>query len=47
MHGDLGRTDPSLCTILDKECDILELDVEAVNCDFPPEINFDDVEDMQ
>ncbi|CAF0902277.1 unnamed protein product [Brachionus calyciflorus] len=42
VHGDLGRTEPSLCTILNKECDILELDVESVNCDFPPEINYDD-----
>jgi tRNA pseudouridine synthase 10 len=29
VHGDLGRTEPSLCTILNKECDILELDVEV------------------
>jgi hypothetical protein len=29
VHGDLGRTEPSLCNILDKECDILELDVEV------------------
>ena len=29
VHGDLGRTEPSLCTILGKECDILELDVEV------------------
>lgn len=41
VHGDLGRTEPSVCTILNKECDILELDVEAVNLDFPPEINHD------
>lgn len=30
VHGDLGRTEPSLCTILNKECDILELDVEVI-----------------
>lgn len=29
VHGDLGRTEPSICTILNKECDILELDVEV------------------
>jgi tRNA pseudouridine synthase 10 len=40
VHGDLGRTQPSICTLLDKECDILELDVHAVNLDFPPEINY-------
>jgi tRNA U54 and U55 pseudouridine synthase Pus10 len=27
VHGDIGRTEPSICTILNKECDILELDV--------------------
>lgn len=30
VHGDLGRTTPSLCTILEKECDIIELDVEVI-----------------
>lgn len=40
IHGDLGRTLPSICTLLSKECDILELDVHAVNLDFPPEINY-------
>ena len=29
VHGDLGRTQPSICTILAKECDIIELDVEV------------------
>ena len=29
MHGDLGRTEPSICTLLNKECDIIELDVEV------------------
>lgn len=45
VHGDLGRTEPSLCTILNKECDILELDVEAVNLDFPPATNSDGEEE--
>jgi len=38
VHGDFGRTEPNICTILGKDCDILELDVLAVNLDFPPEI---------
>ena len=29
VHGDFGRTTPNLCTLLDMECDILELDVEV------------------
>jgi tRNA pseudouridine synthase 10 len=39
VHGDYGRTEPSICTILNKDCDILELDVLAVNLDFPPKIS--------
>ncbi len=38
VHGDYGRTEPSICTILNKDCDILELDVMAVNLDFPKKI---------
>ncbi len=38
VHGDYGRTEPSICTILNKDCDILELDVMSVNLDFPPKI---------
>jgi len=35
VHGDLGRTGPSLGTILDTECDILALDVVGVELDWP------------
>jgi tRNA U54 and U55 pseudouridine synthase Pus10 len=40
VHGDLGRTEPSICTILDKECDILELDVEVDIFVFVFKMNF-------
>ncbi|CAF1058271.1 unnamed protein product [Rotaria sordida] len=36
VHGDFGRTKPNLTIILNRFVDILELDVLAVNIDFPP-----------
>ena len=30
VHGDLGRTTPSVGSLLDTECDILQLDVTNV-----------------
>ncbi|UJR31972.1 hypothetical protein I4U23_019445 [Adineta vaga] len=36
VHGDFGRTKPNLTMILDRFVDILELDVLAVNINFPP-----------
>lgn len=30
VHGDLGRTQPNLCSILKTPCDILQLDVESI-----------------
>ncbi len=37
VHGDFGRTRPSLAELLDLESvEILDLDVEAVNLDWPP-----------
>ena len=27
VHGDFGRTSPNMCSLLDAECDILQLDV--------------------
>uniref|UniRef100_A0A182EIJ1 DNA topoisomerase n=2 Tax=Onchocerca ochengi TaxID=42157 RepID=A0A182EIJ1_ONCOC len=39
VHGDFGRTRPSLADLLDFECgeiDILELDVEGVDMEWPP-----------
>ena len=36
VHGDLGRTTPSVCEILGCDCDILSLDVIGVCLAFPP-----------
>ncbi|VDO72289.1 unnamed protein product [Onchocerca flexuosa] len=39
VHGDFGRTRPSLADLLNVECgeiDILELDVEGVDMEWPP-----------
>eukprot|EP01134_Creolimax_fragrantissima_P004628 CFRG4628T1 len=37
-HGDLGRTNPNLSHFLKCECDILALDVSAIQMDWPPRI---------
>ncbi|XP_076442990.1 tRNA pseudouridine synthase Pus10-like isoform X2 [Babylonia areolata] len=39
VHGDFGRTQPNLRTLLGADCDILALDVTAVNIDWPPRID--------
>ncbi|CAF3616019.1 unnamed protein product [Rotaria sp. Silwood1] len=44
VHGDFGRTKPNLTIILNRFVDILELDVLAVNIDFPPMLNNDNNE---
>jgi len=44
VHSDLGRTKPSLATLMDwgdYECEILLLDVIKIELDFPPEITTD------
>ena len=38
VHGDLGRTQPNVGSLLGCEADILQLDVTAVETDFPPPI---------
>jgi len=41
IHGDLGRTHPSMASLLDwgeYECEILLLDVMKIDLDFPPQI---------
>ncbi|XP_074549002.1 tRNA pseudouridine synthase Pus10 isoform X2 [Halichoeres trimaculatus] len=38
VHGDFGRTKPNLCQLLKSDTDILELDVESVDVDWPPPI---------
>jgi len=45
VHGDFGRTKPNLTIILDRFVDILELDVLAVNIDFPPTLEGEKEED--
>ncbi|KAJ2077767.1 hypothetical protein H4R24_004928 [Coemansia sp. RSA 988] len=39
VHGDLGRTVPSLASMTGATADILELDVENVSLDFPPPLS--------
>ncbi|NXJ03754.1 PUS10 synthase, partial [Odontophorus gujanensis] len=36
VHGDFGRTKPNIGSLLDRTTDILELDVESVDIDWPP-----------
>uniref|UniRef100_A0A673K2F3 tRNA pseudouridine(55) synthase n=1 Tax=Sinocyclocheilus rhinocerous TaxID=307959 RepID=A0A673K2F3_9TELE len=38
VHGDFGRTKPNLCDLMKTNADILELDVESVDIDWPPAI---------
>ncbi|CAF0922159.1 unnamed protein product [Adineta ricciae] len=45
VHGDFGRTKPNLTMILDRFVDILELDVLAVNIDFPPMLEIENEQD--
>ncbi|XP_019636602.1 PREDICTED: putative tRNA pseudouridine synthase Pus10 [Branchiostoma belcheri] len=39
VHGDFGRTQPSLSTLMHMDTDILELDVESVDVDWPKTID--------
>ncbi|CAG7836274.1 unnamed protein product [Allacma fusca] len=41
VHGDLGRTTPNVSDLLGFSADIIALDVESVDVDWPPEI-YDD-----
>lgn len=38
VHGDFGRTKPNLGELMKDEVDILELDVESVDVDWPPAV---------
>ncbi|KAJ8285099.1 hypothetical protein COCON_G00039490 [Conger conger] len=38
VHGDFGRTKPNLCELMEADTDILELDVESVDVDWPPAV---------
>uniref|UniRef100_A0A8C4N2S1 tRNA pseudouridine(55) synthase n=1 Tax=Eptatretus burgeri TaxID=7764 RepID=A0A8C4N2S1_EPTBU len=39
VHGDFGRTQPNLGSLLNTCADILELDVESVDVNWPPPVN--------
>uniref|UniRef100_UPI00398EAE2C tRNA pseudouridine synthase Pus10 isoform X1 n=1 Tax=Pristiophorus japonicus TaxID=55135 RepID=UPI00398EAE2C len=39
VHGDFGRTRPNLGTLMNMTTDILELDVESVDVDWPPKLD--------
>nr|XP_008119303.1 PREDICTED: putative tRNA pseudouridine synthase Pus10 isoform X1 [Anolis carolinensis]XP_008119304.1 PREDICTED: putative tRNA pseudouridine synthase Pus10 isoform X1 [Anolis carolinensis] len=39
VHGDFGRTKPNLSSLLETTADILELDVESVDVDWPPALD--------
>ncbi|GFN95827.1 tRNA pseudouridine synthase pus10 [Plakobranchus ocellatus] len=41
VHGDFGRTTPNMSELLGVECDIINLDVESVDVDWPPKIDLD------
>lgn len=38
VHGDFNRTVPNLCTLLGRPVDIVALDVDAVELNWPPSI---------
>lgn len=42
VHGDFGRTTPSLRDLLGTDVDILALDVLDIELDWPPEVNYDE-----
>ncbi|XP_069860680.1 tRNA pseudouridine synthase Pus10 isoform X3 [Dipodomys merriami] len=39
VHGDFGRTKPNICSLMNVTADILELDVESVDVDWPPALD--------
>ncbi|EDW75537.2 uncharacterized protein Dwil_GK23763 [Drosophila willistoni] len=39
VHGEFGRTNPSISSIIGKPIDILALDVESIELDWPPQVN--------
>lgn len=39
VHGDFNRTMPNLCTLLNRPVDIVALDVDAVELNWPPSIS--------
>lgn len=39
VHGDFGRTKPNIGSLMNVTADILELDVESVDVDWPPALD--------
>lgn len=39
VHGEFGRTHPSISSIIGTEIDIVALDVNAIDLDWPEEID--------
>lgn len=39
VHGEFGRTSPNIASIIGQEIDIVALDVNAIELNWPPEIN--------
>lgn len=39
VHGELGRTSPSIRSIIDQWIDIVALDVMRIDLDWPPEVD--------
>lgn len=38
VHGEFGRTQPSICSIIGQEIDIVTLDVVDIDLDWPKEV---------
>lgn len=39
VHGEFGRTAPSIASIIEHDIDIIALDVNAIELDWPQEID--------
>lgn len=39
IHGDFGRTIPSISSIIGQDIDIVALDVNAIDLQWPPEVD--------
>lgn len=39
IHGDFGRTTPSISSIIEQDIDIIALDVNAIDLEWPPEVS--------
>lgn len=39
VHGEFGRTEPSVSSIIGEEIDIVALDVNGIDLDWPPAVD--------